>query len=48
QWIVLLSIIGVNIFCFSSLIIAFLYINSPIMRASLDGWLVRLRILLFR
>jgi hypothetical protein len=48
QWIVLLSIIGVNIFCFSSLIITLIYINSPIMQATLDGWFVRLRILLFR
>ena len=47
QWTLLLSIIAVNICCFSSLAIAFLYINSPIMRATFDGWLVRLRILLF-
>jgi hypothetical protein len=48
QWTILLAIIAVNVVCFSSIAIAFIYVNSPVMRATMDGWLVRLRILLFR
>jgi hypothetical protein len=48
QWALLLSIIGANLFCFGSLVIAYIYFNSPVMQATIDGWLVRLRILLFR
>jgi len=48
QWTILLSIGAVNLCCFSSLVLAYIYVNSPIMQATLDGWFVRLRILLFR
>jgi hypothetical protein len=48
QWSILLAIGAVNLCCFGSLALTYIYINSPIMRATLDGWLVRLRILLFR
>jgi len=48
QWTLLVSIIGANLCCFSSFVIAYIYFNSPVLKATLDGWLVRLRILLFR
>ncbi len=47
QWTLLLSIIAANLCCFSSLVTAYIYFNSPVIKATIDSWLVRLRVLLF-